>query len=121
MFGFSPFASSGFSDLQDSVRQNVELAGLSATTALGNAVVPAQDVPVTGVAATTALGTVTTSGDCNVFPVSVVAVGNVTRVLVWGQIDDSQTPNWQAVNDTQASGWTPVNDNQTTTWSEILQ
>lgn len=58
-----------------------------------------------------------------------IAIG-LTSPLVWGVIDDGQTPTWVVINNTQAlawsgidttqaSGWVQINDTQTAGWSAI--
>jgi hypothetical protein len=41
----------------------------------------------------------------NVFLVGVQAQGLVNPALVWGVIDDNQTPNWQNIDNSQATVW----------------
>jgi hypothetical protein len=74
---------------------------------------------VTGVSATGAVGTATAVGGSKVTLVGVQAAGIVATPLVWGLVDDSQTPNWQPVNDTQSGVWTTINDAQTPNWQAV--
>ena len=55
----------------------------------------------------------------DVYPTGVQATGSVGSALIWGQINDNQTPNWVAVNDSQAVTWAQVNDGNTVTWVQI--
>ena len=50
---------------------------------------------------------------------SVQATGAVSGVLVWGVINDNQTPNWQNVDDSQTQNWVTVNDGNTVVWTQI--
>jgi hypothetical protein len=56
-------------------------------------------VSVTGVSASGSVGTATVVGSSNVFPIGVQAVGSITSALVWGVINDNQTPNWTPIKD----------------------
>ena len=49
----------------------------------------------------------------------VSATGYVRSVLVWGLIDDSQTPNWVNIDDSQTITWSEVDDAQTPDWLDI--
>jgi hypothetical protein len=65
------------------------------------------------------LGSVVVTGRANVFPTGVQGNGYVTSVLVWGIIDENQTPDWVPVDDSQTSTWVQINDGNTVTWVEI--
>jgi hypothetical protein len=44
------------------------------------------------------VGTVRVPINASVYVVGVFALGLVQRPLVWGTVNDNQTPNWQLVN-----------------------
>ena len=100
MFGFTSFASAPFASLG---------------TSSG-----AVTVTLTGVSATGSLGTVTVRSNSQITLTGVQAVGYVGNTLVWGLINEAQTPNWVAVNDSQTPTWVLVNDGNTVLWTEIL-
>jgi len=47
------------------------------------------------------------------------AVATAVRILLWQQVDDSQTQNWQNVNNTQNPAWTQVADTQSPNWQNV--
>jgi hypothetical protein len=54
-----------------------------------------------------------------VFPEGVFGTGQIGFALVWGEIDDNQTPNWQNVVDTQGAVWQNVDSAQAPNWQQI--
>ena len=74
---------------------NVVVTGVEAEGLLGTVDAAGQVVVnVTGVVGTIFEGEVDESGKAFVVVTGVQAVGRVSRPLVWGLIDTSQTPNW---------------------------
>ena len=51
----------------------------------------------TGVQATATLGTPFIAINMRVYPTGVSATASPTSVLVWGQINDAQSPNWTVI------------------------
>jgi hypothetical protein len=49
----------------------------------------------------------------------VEAIGTIGTVLVWGEIDDNQSPNWQDITSIQDPLWGTVNDTQDPDWQNI--
>ena len=84
------------------------LAALPTGTGAVGSVTTATLVLVTGVQAVASVGSVTVAGNVSVFLTGVLALGQVGTVVLWGIVDDNQTPNWQNVNDAQAGNWTVV-------------
>jgi len=39
-------------------------------------------------------------------------------VLVWGNIDDSQTPSYSVIDESQTPSWSSIDDSQTPDWQE---
>jgi hypothetical protein len=75
---------------------------------------------VDGVQGTSALGTLASvTGGASVYPTGVSGFGLTSSALVWGPVNEGQTPNWQPVNDSQSGNWTPVVDGNTVVWVEI--
>jgi hypothetical protein len=66
------------------------------------------NVIVTGLQAVGTVSGVTIAANADVFVTGVSAQGQVGNVLVWGVVDDSQTPNWQNVGSSQSVTWTQV-------------
>jgi hypothetical protein len=54
-----------------------------------------------------------------VYLTGVQATGIAAYVLVWGQIDDDQSPNWTDIDDDSSSGWTQIDNSEATNW-ELL-
>ena len=77
------------------------------------------NISVTGYGLTSGLGTVVTIANANVTPTSVSANGEVGIVLVWSEIDDSQSSNFSAITDTQTPGWSEIDDSETPSWEEV--
>jgi len=74
---------------------NVVVTGVQATGVLGTVDTAAKAVVnVTGVVGTIFQGETDESGKAIVTVTGVQAIGRVSRPLVWGLIDTSQTPNW---------------------------
>jgi hypothetical protein len=65
------------------------------------------------------VGSVTVAANTDVFVTGVSCQAQVGTVLVWGVIDDNQTPNWQNITDSQSPNWAVVNDGNTVTWTQI--
>lgn len=57
----------------------------------------ASGVRPTGVSATASVGTPFIAVNKRVYPTGVSGRGALTSVLVWGQINDAQTPNWTEI------------------------
>ena len=58
---------------------------------------------------TSAQGTATTDAEANAnITVSLAITSNTGVVLVWGEIDESQTPSYSAINESQTPSWTEV-------------
>jgi hypothetical protein len=50
----------------------------------------------------------------------VQAQGRLGAAIVWGPVNDAQTPDWQNVDDTQSGDWSVVNDENTVSWTRVL-
>ena len=59
-------------------------------------------------AITSAQGTSSTVAKANVTPVGLSITTSTGVVLVWGEIDESQTPSYSAINESQTPSWTEV-------------
>ena len=99
-------------------KASVTLTGVSASGAVGT-VTTRSSYYVTGVSATASLGSVVISAGAKVSVTGVQATGSITSVLVWGQINDNQTPNWVDVNDSQSVTWSAISDTQTPNWQVV--
>jgi len=90
---------------------NVFPTNVVGTTGLGTlGLVTVNILSITGLAGTSALGTETVQADANmsVDNENVLATGQITDLLVWGLVDDSQTPNYSTVTTTQSPNWSDV-------------
>ena len=111
-------ATGAIGDTQQNSAANVTLTGVGAQGAV-DTVTTQSAYYLTGVSATGQIGTVTLVAGCKVFVVGVQAAAVVTTPLVWGVINDNQTPNWVPVNDTQSGNWVQINDGNTVIWTQI--
>ena len=78
----------------------VIVTGVAGTSALGSETVVAATpitFAVTGVAGTSALGSETVTGGATVVVTGVSATGVIGNILIWSDIDVSQTPNWTKI------------------------
>ena len=94
MFGITPFAGAPFADLGGGP---ITLTGLSATGSMGTVTFSfPRTVDVTNIVALASMGdaSVLIQYAVQVYPTGINAAGTMQNVLVWGIIDDSQTPNW---------------------------
>lgn len=82
-------------------------------------VVLSPNISVAGVSAIGQLGNVEVIGTANIYPEGVQAVGIISPVLVWGQVDDGQNPDWQAVGGFQSANWQDILDTQDPEWTNI--
>jgi len=88
---------------------NVVISGLAVTSAVGSVTVHHNaKFNIDGVSASSSLGSITTISKANVSVTGLSATGFVTNVLVWGLIDDTQTPNYANINSTQTPNWEEV-------------
>lgn len=55
----------------------------------------------------------------NVYPDGTQLYVRVGGALVWGMIDDTQTPNWQNITNTQTPSWADVDDTQAPDWNQL--
>jgi hypothetical protein len=94
-------------------RANTPVTGVGSTGQLGTVNVTTGGgsviVNATGVSGTGAVGTLASdTGGASVYPTGVSGFGLTSSALVWGPVNESQTPNWQ-----------PVVDGNTVVWVEI--
>jgi len=111
-------ASGAVGDVTVAAKANVSVAGVEASGAVGT-VNPVVGYLVTGVSATVTLGNVTISAGARVSVTGVQATGYIGPALVWGVINDNQTPNWQTIDDSQSVTWSAINDAQTPNWAIV--
>ena len=84
-------------------------SGTVGTSAIGTATtVSNNNLSVTLNAVTGSLGSITTDAEANVFPTGVSAAAETGVILVWGEVDDSQTISWETISDAQTPGWEEV-------------
>ena len=112
--GVSGVASTTFlGDEQVVIPITQAITGVAGTGNIGEELVTGEgSVVETGEVGTGSVNSVTLSGGATVTPgheeTSVSATGAVTSLIVWGEVDDSQTPNYQSVTDSQTVDWQEV-------------
>ena len=74
---------------------------------------------VDGVAATGAVGSLTVNAKANIVPELSAMTGLVGGVLVWGLVDEDQTPSYSPVDESQSPSYTTVSDTQSPDWDEV--
>jgi len=79
------------------------------------------NVDTTGLEATGTAGTVTVIEGRGVLVdiTGFLLTASTSKVLVWSDIDDGQTPGWVDINDSQTNSWSDVNEAQSPNWTEI--
>ena len=76
----------------------VLVTGVVGTSALGSETVVSENIfAVTGVAGTSALGSETVAIKADAAVTGVSATGVIGNILIWSDIDVSQTPNWTKI------------------------
>lgn len=91
-----------------------------ATAAIGTTTVAiGAVVNVTGVQVVGSIGTITISQSVIVYPTGVVGYGQIGTALVWGLVNDTQTPSWVIIPDTQTPTWGAISTPQTPNWQRI--
>ena len=99
---------------------DVSASGLILQATLNNPSTRTQNViSVSGLSSTSGLGSLLISAKANIIPVGQVGTVGTPVVLVWGEIDDSQTPNYSSINTTQSPNYTSVSDAQSPNWEEV--
>lgn len=108
-------------DVTVQVGVSIDVTGVEGTGQVGDVSVSQSiAVLVAGVEGTGEIGdvTVSTSG-ISVLVTGVAATGYVGSVLVWGLVDDTQSPNWQNVVSAGAPVWTPVATPDAGGWVQV--
>ena len=77
------------------------------------------NVHVDGVAATGGVGSLTVNAKANIVPELNAMTGLVGDVLVWGLVDEDQTPSYSPVDESQSPSYTTVTDTQSPDWDEV--
>lgn len=100
MFGNSSYSETPYAT--EGVDPNVEVSptGASATGVVGTvSFILDQNLSVDGVSAAGVVGDVLVPVDISVFVTSLIGSSEITSSLVWGEIDQDQTPNWTEIKD----------------------
>ena len=50
---------------------------------------------------------------------SLVITNSVGSVLVWGQIDEAQTPSYSTIDESQTPSYDSIDESQNATWEEV--
>ena len=111
---------SGLGTVTDDAEANVTFAGRAITSALGSVIVHENEViNMPSFAVTSAIGAVTTVAKANVVPPGQSGTVSLSSVLVYGEIDTSQTPNFSDVTTTQTPNYSDVATTQTPNYTTI--
>tara|TARA_R100000935_G_scaffold14379_1_gene28835 strand:- start:366 stop:845 length:480 start_codon:yes stop_codon:yes gene_type:complete len=89
---------------------NVNLTGVSATSALGSiSLVTNNNLSVVGFNMPAAVGSIVTDAEAVVTLEALTEmISGTTDVNVWGLVDESQSPSYTTVTDTQSPNWNEV-------------
>ena len=94
--------------------------GVGASTASAASFYVQNTVSFVGVSATGFAALVSPSSSIITIPAGVVGYGGLASVLVWGLVDENQTPGWQSINEAQTPSWQPFNESQTPVWVPVV-
>lgn len=87
----------------------VSVSGFGVTGYLGDtATVGAAVVSVSGHLGTGVLGNAAVAAAANVTILGLTLMGDLGSVLIWGQLDDSQTANWVELPHSQTVNWSSM-------------
>ena len=70
-------------------------------------------------AATGAVGDVSATTHVTILITGLEGTGQITQLLVWGLVDDSQTPNYSSVSTSQTPNYSSVDDSQDADWDDV--
>jgi hypothetical protein len=85
---------------------SVTLGTLVATSAIGSVTIYENEiVNAPSLAITSSLGSVTTSAEATATVTGLSVTTDLGLVLVWGDIDESQTPSYSAIDESQTPDW----------------
>ena len=76
-------------------------------------------ISVTQSASTGQIGDLTPQASAGVSVTGVEGTGQISQLLVWGNIVPGQDAEWAAIDDSQTPGWSEINDSQTPNWKEV--
>ena len=100
MFGNSSYSEAAYSTEGIDPNAEVAITGASATGVVGTvSFVLDQKLSPTGVSATGVVGDVLVIQNISVFVTSLIGSSEVSSALVWGELDQGQTPNWTEIKD----------------------
>tara|TARA_Y100000114_G_C11722742_1_gene309351 strand:+ start:121 stop:423 length:303 start_codon:yes stop_codon:yes gene_type:complete len=100
MFGNSSYSEAPYSAEGIDPNAEIVLTGASATGVVGTvSFILDQNLSPAGVSATGIINDVLVPVDISVFVTSLIGSSEITSSLVWGEIDQDQTPNWTEIKD----------------------
>jgi hypothetical protein len=82
--------------------------------------VPNVTVLATGTQIIGYVGVLSVAATANVYPFGVVGYGQIGYPLIWGLVDDTQTPNWNLISTPQTPNWNLISTPQTPNWQQIV-
>ena len=100
MFGNTSYSETPYATLGVDPNTEIVPTGASATGVVGTvSFVLDQNLSSTGVSATGVVNDVSVIEDISVFVTSLIGSSEISSALVWGEIDQDQTPNWTEIKD----------------------
>ena len=100
MFGNSSYSETPYATLGVDPNTEIVPTGASATGVVGTvSFLLDQNLSPTGVSATGVVGDVLVVQNISVFVTSLIGSSEVSSALVWGELDQGQTPNWTEIKD----------------------
>jgi len=111
---------SGIGALTVVAEANVTLGTLVSTSAIGSVIIYENEViNAPSLAITSSIGSVSTNADATATITDSLEISTALGlVLVWGNIDDSQTPSYSVIDESQTPSWSSIDDSQTPDWQE---
>ena len=111
---------SGVGSPSTTAKANVTLGTLVATSAIGSVTVYENEIiNAPSFSITSSLGSVTTSAEATATITDSLAITtDLGLVLVWGDINESQSPSYSVINESQTPSYSVINESQTPDWQE---
>ena len=74
---------------------------------------------LSGFALTSGLGTITEIAKANVTLVGLEVTNELSTVLIWSMLDDSQSSNFSEITESQTSSFSEITDTQDPNWEDV--
>ena len=76
-------------------------------------------ISVTQSASTGQIGDLTTQASAGVSVTGVEGTGQISQLLVWGEIIPGQDAEWAVIDDSQTASWSEIDDSQSPDWTDV--